>query len=72
MNNPALNSSPQRVVLEQTPHKAYFDKDRTSLFTKVGGNFSEIVDKKLGISLEAFQNLDMRSLRILVKQRVWQ
>lgn len=67
-----LGVSPNRVVIDYQPHKNHLDQERTSLFTKVDGNFSSIVDKKLGISLDAFQNLDMRSLRLLVKQRVWQ
>eukprot|EP00347_Sterkiella_histriomuscorum_P022061 403331820 len=71
-NSPTLNISPQRVVLEDMPHKQFFDRERANVFTKMNGEFSKNVDKRLGISLEAFQNLDIRSLRILIKQKVWQ
>ncbi|CDW83239.1 UNKNOWN [Stylonychia lemnae] len=72
VKSPNLNSSPLRVVIDDQPHKQFFDRERNNMFTKVQGVFSNHVDKKLGISLEAFHNLDMRSLRILIKQKVWQ
>lgn len=72
-NSPGLNVSPERQVIPTgMPHKQYFDKERNNMFTKVNGEFITNVDKRLGISLEAFQNLDIRSLRILIKQKVWQ
>ena len=51
-----------RVVLGVQKHKQFWDKDK-SQFVKLQGVPSTMVDRKLGISLDAFQNLDMRSLR---------
>lgn len=72
MQNRQLAQSPQRVILESgMPHKISFDKGHTSAFTKGSGYFSHHVDTRYGIDLDAFQSLDMRTMRQLVKQRVW-
>jgi hypothetical protein len=66
-NSPNLNVSPQRVVLENMPHKSHFDQERYNNFTKVNRLFSQHVDKRLGIDLDTFQTMDIRSLRMLIK-----
>ena len=53
------------------PHKTSFDRGATQEFTKQTGFFSHHTDKKYGIDLNTFQSLDIRTLRQIVKQRVW-
>jgi len=71
MQNRLLAQSPKRVVLDESPHKASFDRGHCNTFVKNTGFFSSHVDTKYGIDLQAFQTLDIRTLRQLVKQRVW-
>lgn len=71
MDNRELAVPPQRHILDVMPHKQSFDRERCNSFTKNSGHFSHHVDTKYGINLDAFQSLDMRTMRQLVKQRVW-
>ena len=63
MQNRQLAQSPHRVVLDEVPHKASFDRGHCNTFIKNTGFFSSHVDAKYGIDLEAFQTLDIRTLR---------
>jgi hypothetical protein len=71
MQNKRIAQSPKRVVLENTAHVGSFDRGRSNTFTKGTGYFSHHVDGRIGVDLEVFQCLDMRTLRQLIKQRVW-
>jgi len=48
MDRSQLNESPRRVVLEDQPHKSFFDRERYNMFLKNNGNFSSNIDKKTG------------------------
>lgn len=71
MNNKKVAVAPSRVVLDNMPHKQSFDIGVSNEFTKVSGFFSRHTDTKFGIDLATFQTLDMRTMRQLMKQRVW-
>jgi hypothetical protein len=63
MEHPDLGKSPKRAVLESMPHKSAFDNLRSNVFTKGTGYFSHHLDARYGIDLDAFQTLDIRTLR---------
>jgi hypothetical protein len=63
MHNKDLAKSPPRVVIDTMPHKVSLDRDRANNFTKNSGLFSHHVDTRFGIDLDAFQALDMRTMR---------
>jgi hypothetical protein len=68
MQNRHLAQSPPRIILETgMPHKVHIDKHYLNAFTKGTGLFSNHVDTKFGIVLDAFQSLDMRTMRQLIK-----
>lgn len=71
MHNKRLAQAPPRQALQSMPHKTSFDHAVTQEFTKVPGFFSHHTDTKYGIDLNTFQSLDLRTLRQIVKQRVW-
>eukprot|EP00347_Sterkiella_histriomuscorum_P004269 403361094 len=69
MDRSTLNESPRRIVLENQPHKSYFDRERYNQFLRANGNFARSIDRKTDTNYDQYQLMDMKTLRQMIKDK---